>query len=122
MDFGTYIGELREKKGFSLRELEKRAGELSHVYIWRLEKGDRDAPSPETLSKLSSALEVTPREWEIALLLLKTNVDDNLHRLMVERPDIPIEDFEPVATMSFRGNRPADQAAWLKLIEMVKSF
>lgn len=122
MDFGTYIGELREKKGFSLRELEKRAGELSHVYIWRLEKGDRDAPSPETLSKLSSALEVTPREWEIALLLLKTNVDDNLHRLMVERPDIPIDDIEPVATMSFRGNRPADQAGWLKLIEMVKSF
>ena len=122
MDFGTYIGELREKKGFSLRELEKRAGELSHVYIWRLEKGDRDAPSPETLSKLSSALEVTPRDWEIALLLLKTNVDDNLHRLMVEWPDIPIEDIEPVATKSFRGNRPADQAGWLKLIEMVKSF
>lgn len=122
MEFGRYIAEIRDKKGFSLRELERRAGDLNHVYIWRLEKGDRDAPSDATVEKLSKALELTQREQEIVVLLLKTDIDDRLYDLMVERPDIPIEDIEPVATMSFRGNRPTDQAGWLKAIEMVKSF
>lgn len=122
MDFGRYIAELRDKKRLSLRELEKRASDLNHVYIWRLEKGDRDAPSAATVEKLTKALELSVREHEIVSLLLKTEIDDQLFALIVERPDIAIEDVEPVATMSFRGNRPTDQAGWERLIEMVKSF
>ncbi len=122
MDFGTYIGELREKKGFSLRELEKRAGDLSHVYIWRLEKGDRDAPSADTLDKLSKALEVSQREWELALLLLRTEINDQLFRIARDRTDIPMSDIEPVATMSFRGSRPTDEAGWIRLIEFVRDI
>ena len=122
MDFGRYIAEVRDKKGFSLRELEKRAGVLNHVYIWRLERGERNAPSEATIEKLTSALEMTQREWEVLSLLLKTDIDDKLYELVVERPEIPIEDIEPVATMSFRGNKPTDKAGWWKLIEMIKSF
>ncbi|TDR45687.1 transcriptional regulator with XRE-family HTH domain [Tahibacter aquaticus] len=122
MDFGRYIADLRDKKRLSLRELEKRASDLSHVYIWRLEKGDRDAPSAATVEKLAKALELSAREHEIVSLLLKTEIDDQLFALIVERPDIAIEDVEPVATMSFRGNRPTDQPGWERLIEMVKSF
>ena len=122
MDFGRYIAEVRERKGFSLRELEKRASDLNHVYIWRLEKRDRDAPSGETVAKLTKALELSQREQEVVSLLLKSEIDDGLYELIVSRPEIPIEDIEPVATMSFRGNRPSDQAGWLKLIQMVKSF
>lgn len=122
MDFGTFIAELRDKKGFSLRELERRAGELSHVYIWRLEKGSRDAPSQETLDKLSKALDVEDRDWELALLLLRTEIPDDLFHLARQRTDIPISDIEPVATMSFRGNRPTDEQSWIKLIDFVKQF
>jgi HTH-type transcriptional regulator, competence development regulator len=122
VDFGTYIAELREKKDLSLRQLEEKAGDLSHVYIWRLEKGDRIAPSPETLEKLTTALGATSREREIASLLVKTKIEDSLYQLIVKRPDIPIEDFEPVATMSFRGSRPTTPEAWLQLINMVKSL
>ena len=122
MDFGRYIAEVRDRKGFSLRELERRASDLNHVYIWRLEKGDRDAPSAETIAKLAKALELSQREREIVSLLLRSEIDDGLYALIVERPDIPVEDIEPVATMSFRGNRPNDEAGWLKLINMVKSF
>lgn len=122
MDFGTFIADLRDKKGFSLRELEKRAGDLSHVYIWRLEKGSRDAPSQETLDKLFKALEVGERDRELALLLLRTDIHDDLFQLARARQDIPMSDIEPVATMSFRGNRPTDEAAWLELIEFVKQF
>lgn len=122
MDFGTFIAQLRDKKGFSLRDLEKRAGELSHVYIWRLEKGTREAPSQETLEKLAKALEVEDRDWELALLLLRTDIPDDLFALARIRTDIPISDIEPVATMSFRGNRPSDDAGWISLIEFVKQF
>jgi HTH-type transcriptional regulator, competence development regulator len=122
VDFGRYIGELREQKGLSLRRLEKKADDLNHVYIWRLEKGDREAPSETTIEKLKKALELTPRENEMFSLLLKTDIDDELFKLIVDREDIPFEDIEPVATMSFRGNRPTDQTDWLRLIQMVKSF
>ncbi len=122
MDFGRYIAELRDKKGLSLRGLEKKADDLNHVYIWRLERGEREAPSDTTIEKLTKALELTPRESEILSLLLRTELDDELYALMVERPDIPLEDIEPVATMSFRGNRPTDQAGWLRLIQLVKSY
>lgn len=122
MDFGSYIAELRDQKGLSLRELEKRADDLNHVYIWRLEKGDRDAPSEATVEKLSKALELTTRERYVLALLLKADIDDTLYEVIKAHPDMAIDDIEPVATMSFRGNRPTDQAGWLKLIDMVKSF
>lgn len=122
MDFGTYIGELRDKKGLSLRELEKKAGDLNHVYIWRLEKGDRDAPSSETLDKLFKALELSPRERELGRLLIRTEIHDELFRIARDHVDIPMSDIEPVATMSFRGSRPTDQAGWLRLIEFVKDI
>ena len=122
MDFGTYIAELREKKDFSLRKLEKKAGDLSHVYIWRLEKGDRDAPSQETLDKLFKALELDPREQELGRLLIRTEMPDELFQIARDQIDIPISDIEPVATMSFRGNRPTDRAGWLRLIDFVREI
>ena len=122
MDFGTYLAHLRETKGWSLRDVEKRAGDLNHVYIWRLEKGDRENPSAAVLDKLRDALGLTSREQELVQLLQKTTVEDSLFELIVSRPDIPIEDIEPVATMSFRGRRPTDQEGWLRAIEMVRSF
>lgn len=122
VDFGTYIADLRERQGFSLRELEKHAGDLSHVYIWRLEKGDRETPSADTVDKLARALHATPRERQIAQLLAKTDIDDTLFRIALDRTDIPIDDIGPVATMSFRGNRPKDEADWMKLIDLVREL
>jgi HTH-type transcriptional regulator, competence development regulator len=122
VDFGTYIAELREKKGFSLRGLEKKAGDLSHVYIWRLEKGDRDAPSNETLDKLFTALGLDPREQELGRLLIRTEMPDELFQIARDQVEIPICDIEPVATMSFRGNRPTDRAGWLRLIDFVRDI
>jgi HTH-type transcriptional regulator, competence development regulator len=122
VDFGTYIAELRDRKGFSLREVEKKAGDLSHVYIWRLEKGDRDAPSQETLDKLFKALELDQREQELGRLLIRTEMPDELFQIARDQVDIPISDIEPVATMSFRGNRPTDRAGWLRLIDFVREI
>lgn len=122
MDLAGFIAQAREKKDLSFRELEKRAGDLDHAYIWRLEKGDRDMPSPITVQKLSQALQLDEREQQIFALLVQMPVDESLYQLMTMRKDIPWSDIEPVATMSFRGNRPSTEDDWLKLIDMVRDL
>ena len=50
--FGEYLKSLREKQRMSLREAEKESG-VSNAYIAQIERGDRPAPSPDILRKLS---------------------------------------------------------------------
>jgi transcriptional regulator with XRE-family HTH domain len=123
MDLAGFIATMRERKELSFRDLEKRAGDLDHAYIWRLEKGDRAAPSEDVVMRLSHALELDNREGDVFKLLAKSvNVEDSLYHLMISRTDIPWEDFEDVATMSFRGERPNTEEAWLKRIELIQQM
>ncbi|MNO20158.1 hypothetical protein D3C76_99040 [compost metagenome] len=123
MDLAGFIATMRERKELSFRDLERRAGDLDHAYIWRLEKGDRASPSTEVITRLSHALELDDREEAVFKLLAKSVVvEDSLYHLMVTRPDIQWEDFEDVATMSFRGERPNTKEAWLKRIELIQQM
>lgn len=123
MDLAGFIASMRERKELSFRDLEKRAGDLDHAYIWRLEKGDRAAPSEDVVVRLSHALELDNRESEVFRLLAKSvTVENALYLLMLERKDIPWEDFEDVATMSFRGERPDTKEAWIKRIELIQQM
>ena len=120
MDLAGFIATMRERKELSFRDLEKRAGDLDHAYIWRLEKGDRAAPSDEVVARLGHALELDDREGEVFRLLAKSvTVDNALYDLMVSRVDIPWDVLEDVASMSFRGERPTTEEAWLKRINML---
>jgi transcriptional regulator with XRE-family HTH domain len=123
MDLAGFIASMRERKELSFRELEKRAGDLDHAYIWRLEKGDRVAPSEDVVIRLSHALELDDREGDVFRLLAKSvTVENALYDLMLSRVDIPWEDFEDVATMSFRGERPDTKDAWLKRIKLIQQM
>ena len=124
MDLATFIAQARDRKSLSFRDLEKRAGELNHAYIWRLEKGEQGAPSAATVQKLGIALELTERQQRIFELLVKapTPIDDALYRVMESRTDIPWDDIEPVATMSFRGARPTTEDEWIKRIEATREL
>jgi transcriptional regulator with XRE-family HTH domain len=123
MDLAEFIATMRERKELSFRDLEKRAGDLDHAYIWRLEKGDRAAPSDDVVMRLSQALELDDRQSDIFRLLAKSvTVENALYQLMISRIDIPWEDFEDVATMSFRGERPDTEEAWLKRIELIQQM
>ncbi|KFE55392.1 helix-turn-helix domain-containing protein [Pseudomonas syringae] len=120
MDLAGFIATMRERKELSFRDLEKRAGDLDHAYIWRLEKGDRAAPSDEVVARLSHALELDKREGEVFRLLAKSvTVDDALYDLMTSRVDLPWDVLEDAASMSFRGGRPTTKEAWLKRINML---
>ncbi|MFZ3285132.1 helix-turn-helix domain-containing protein [Pseudomonas sp.] len=123
MDLAGFIASMRERQELSFRELEKRAGDLDHAYIWRLEKGNKQAPSDDVVSRLGQALGLGDREAEVFRLLAKpVTLDDALYHLMISRLDIPWEDFEDVATMSFRGERPNTEEAWLKRIELIQQM
>lgn len=120
MDLAGFIASMRERKELSFRELEKRAGDLDHAYIWRLEKGDRVAPSEDVVDRLSQALELDAREGEVFHLLAKSvTVDNALFNLMVSRVDLPWDVLEDAASMSFRGERPTTEEAWMKRITML---
>lgn len=123
MDLAGFIATMRERKQLSFRELEKKSGDIDHAYIWRLEKGDRAAPSEEVISRLSHALELNERERNIFKLLSNSvSIENTLYSLMLSRLDIPWEDFEDVATMSFRGERPDTEEAWLKRIKLIQQM
>ncbi|MNZ69353.1 hypothetical protein D3C78_876490 [compost metagenome] len=88
-----------------------------------MEKGDRAAPSDDVVLRLGRALELDERENNIFRLLAKSvTIDDSLYQLMLSRSDIPWEDFEDVATMSFRGERPNTEEAWLKRIKLIQQM
>lgn len=122
MDLATFIAQARDRKSLSFRDLEKRAGELNHAYIWRLEKGEQGAPSAATIQKLGAALELTERQQRIFEFLVKAPIDDALYRVMESRTDIAWDDIEPVATMSFRGVRPTTEDDWIKRIEATREL
>ncbi|WKV52621.1 helix-turn-helix domain-containing protein [Dickeya fangzhongdai] len=123
MDLADFIATMRERKQLSFRDLEKRSGNLDHAYIWRLEKGDRAAPSEDVVLRLSQALELNEREGCIFKLLANSiTIENSLYSLMLSRLDIPWEDFEDVATMSFRGERPDTEEAWLKRINLIQQM
>jgi len=84
-DLGNYLRHLRGKR--SLREIAERTG-LSHTYIADIENGVRRGtnkplkPSPETLRKLSRALDVSYSD-----LMIKAgywNKDDEVTKFLLE--------------------------------------
>lgn len=122
MDLAGFIAQARQSNRQSLRDVERLSGGLDHAYVWRLEKGDKGMPSAATVDKLSLALRLTERQTQVLRLLTRTPVEDSLYRLMLAREDLPWEDFEPVATMSLRGNRPSTEEGWLRLVDMLRSL
>lgn len=123
MDLAGFIATMRERNQLSFRELEKKSGDIDHAYIWRLEKGDRAAPSADIIDRLSNALELNERERKIFKLLSNSvTIENTLYSLMLSRLDIDWEDFEDVATMSFRGERPDTEEAWLKRIKLIQQM
>jgi HTH-type transcriptional regulator, competence development regulator len=82
---GDFLKQLREKKGVSLREVERDTG-ISNVYLSQLETGDRQKlPSPERLKKIASYYNVTINE-----LLQKAGYygnDDNIEETYEQKID-----------------------------------
>jgi transcriptional regulator with XRE-family HTH domain len=115
---GFLLRSLREQRGLSLREL-ARLAEVDHAYIYRLETGDKESPSPEVLAKLAKALKCGKREADMLRYLSEhSETATELVDLVVKDPSITYDIFTAAASMSFRGKRPD----YAKLIERVRRF
>ena len=62
--FGTVLKRLREAKGLSLRDVSKLSG-VDHAYVYRLETGEKEAPSDDALTQIFRALKPTKRQESI---------------------------------------------------------
>ena len=110
---GFMLKRLREERGLSLRELAQ-LGELDHAYIYRLETGDKEAPSEDTLAKLVRGLKAGKREAEMLRYVAKfPDTDPELLNYVFSNPaepDLSFELFSSVASINHRGNPRTDYA------------
>ena len=103
---GVVLEHLRELRGFSLRDLAD-LSKVDHAYIYRLEKGEKESPSDEVLSRLIRPLKAPPRDAEMLRYLAEhTQTDPGLTKHVVTDPTISFEVFAMVAGAAHRGTKP----------------
>lgn len=102
---GFLLRTLREQRGLSLREL-ARLSEVDHAYIYRLETGDKEAPSNEVLTKLLRALKAGKRESDMLHFVAQHQTDTEWVGLTLKDNSISFNEFTTVAATAFRGKRP----------------
>ena len=115
---GTWLKDLRDRRGFSLRELADRSG-VDHAYIYRLETGTKEAPSDMVVDKLVAALAAPKRDSQILRFLIEHgNIDSKLLEFVRADPEIAFEEFHMLTTTVNRGARP-DYATMLARIRKI---
>lgn len=103
---GRLLKKLREDQGFSLREVANRAG-VDHAYVYRLETGDKEAPSREVLTKLIGALSPTQRDIDLLQFLASFPVSDaGLVDFVAKDQSVTITELKMLTTVVSRGARP----------------
>lgn len=123
MNFGEYLKKCREERQLSLRELSKLSN-IDHAYIYRLETGQKDDPSPEGIRKLVSALKLSGRKLFVFRLLAEKK--EAPLRFVEAALDESIEADDAVLTsaagMKFRGKPPKTKEDWGRIIEQVREI
>lgn len=105
---GVLLRHLREQSGLSLRELGERA-DLDHAYIYRLEKGEKGAPSEEVVVRIARALGLGIRDWEILQFVAeRPDTDPRFAELAIEDPTITADVFFAAAGAVYRGRARRD--------------
>lgn len=106
-DFSNYLKLAREKKGFSLREVE-RATEISNAYLSQLEQGKIRQPSPNVLYTLCQFYEIS---YADALRLVGYPVPDE------------VEDRKSVSRLSSRIGPISEEEedALIEYLEFIRS-
>lgn len=117
LGLGVLLQALREQRGLSLRELGQLSG-VDHAYIYRLETGDKEAPSEEVLTKLIRALKLGKREAEmLRYVAAHADTDPGLIAHVLKDSSVSIEVFTAAAGAVYRGIVRPD---YPKLIDRVR--
>lgn len=103
---GRLLRKLREDHDFSLREVANRAG-VDHAYVYRLETGDKEAPSEEVLAKLIGALKPTQRDADLLRFVASHPVSAmGLVDFTASDQSVTVDEFNMLTTVVSRGARP----------------
>ncbi|WP_018755147.1 helix-turn-helix domain-containing protein [Paenibacillus terrigena] len=76
-DFGKFLKELREQKELSINQLALKSG-VSAPQISRIETGTRGVPKPETIKKLSTALDISSEEMMNVAGYIDTSIENEV--------------------------------------------
>ena len=119
MHFGELLKRFREERQFTLRDLGK-LSEVDHAYIYRLETGDKSAPSDETVKTLTRALKLDSRKAQILRFLMDQPIPGDLVEIVLDESEHDLDDFKSIVAMSHRGTRPKAKDDWRRLIKMIR--
>ena len=112
MNFGEYLREKRQKKGYSLRAMAEKL-DIAPAYMSDIEKSNRNAPTKEILDKMISVLELS-KEEEIEFLDLaatsKSAVASDIVEYVCDNPKVR------VALRKAKSLNLGDEE-WIKIIE-----
>jgi HTH-type transcriptional regulator, competence development regulator len=116
--FSAALKKLRERRNLSGRELSLIA-KIDHAYESRLESGEKENPSDETVDKLLRGLKPSDRDAQI-LRWLANHPDTNPDWVtyMLDETSGTIEEFTAGAAMVHRGNVPTPE----KMLERVRKI
>lgn len=119
---GQRIKERREELGWSLSKLAAQAN-VSKGYLWSLEKGETDArPSGRTLYRIAEALGVTMSDLLGRQVLIESSQERPLELLaFAKRENLPETDIEMLASINFRGKRPATEQDWAFIYRAIRT-
>lgn len=117
--FGTALKELRVRRTLSQRELGL-LSEVDNAYINRLETGEKDNPTAETIAKLVRALKASERDTLIFKWLAEHPTTwPDLVSYALTSPEVPYDHFVSAAGMSFRGEvRPTPESLLARVKRM----
>lgn len=104
---GLLLRKLREARTLSTRELGQ-LSDIDHTYIYRLESGEKQAPSDELLKRLLRVLKADERETEMAQWLASNEANPDWVEHALAKPDLTAEMFEMGASMRHRGTGRPD--------------
>ncbi|MEK4456887.1 helix-turn-helix domain-containing protein [Paenibacillus sp. FSL R10-2748] len=79
-ELGIWIKHVRDSKGLTLTDVSKISG-ISIAQLSRIETGKRNVPKPDTLKKISSALDISFNELMIIAGHIDVNDDDVLIKI-----------------------------------------
>ena len=116
---GLLLEYLREERGFSLRDLSD-LSKVDHAYIYRLEKGDKESPSEEVLSKLIRPLKAGKREADMLHYLAEhVETDPGLVDHVLRDQTITYPVFAAAAQIAYRGNTRPEYATMIERIRRI---
>ena len=122
MELAERIKMRMKEKGWTLADL-ARESKIAKGYVWEILSGKAKRPSANTLYEIARALGTSVADLlgkEVSVGQTEpSNIPDSLREFAKEE-DIPEEDVQMLAPISFRGEQPKTKDDWKFLYESIR--